>query len=83
MGSIRDMAIITVDIEVLNTQQLILNRKGRFFHWVATKFKSDQDLTRLIEKKIAEELVNGLRENLDLKFKQEGIAANLKISVRG
>lgn len=75
------MARITVHIEVLNTAELIKNRKGKFFHWVATKFKTDQDLTKVIERKISQELVTSLRENLDLKFKQEGIAANLKISV--
>ena len=47
-----------------------------------TKFRSNQDLTKVIEKRISEELVSALRENLDLKLKQEGIAANLKISVR-
>ena len=77
------MARITVDIKVLNTSELIRNRKGKFFHWMATKFKSDQDLTKVIEKRISDELVAGLREELDLKFRQEGIAANLKISVRG
>lgn len=77
------MARITVDIEVLNTAELIRNRKGKFFHWVATKFKSHQDLTKVIEKKISEELVSVLRENLNNRFKKEGIAANLRISVRG
>ena len=76
------MARITVDIEVLNAAELIRNRKGKFFHWVATKFRSKQDLTKVIEKRISEELVSALRENLDLKLKEEGIAANLKISVR-
>ena len=77
------MTRITVDIEVLNTTELIRNRKGKFFHWVASRFKTDKDLTKAVEKKISQELIAGLRENLDQRFKQEGITANLKISVRG
>ena len=75
------MAKITVNIEVLNTSEIIQNRKGKVFHWLARRIKSPDALRRAIEKRILKEVINGIKVNLDQRFKEEGIAARLKISM--
>lgn len=75
------MAKIMVNIEVLNTSEIIQRRKGKFFHWLARRIKSPDELRRAIEKKISKEVINGIKVSLDQRFKEEGIAAKLKISI--
>lgn len=75
------MAKIMVNIEVLNTSEIIQRRKGKIFHWLARRIKSPDELRRAIEKKISKEVIDGIKVSLDQRFKEEGIAARLKISM--
>jgi len=75
------MAKIMVNIEVLNTSEIIQRRKGKIFHWLASRIKSPDELRMAIEKKISKEVINGIKVSLDQRFKEEGIAAKLKISI--
>ena len=75
------MTKIMVNIEVLNTSEIIQSKKGKIFHWLAHRIKSPDALRQAVEKRISKEVINGIKISLDQKFKEEGIAARLKISM--
>lgn len=76
------MAQVLIEIDVLNSSEIIKEKKGRFLNWVASVFYSDEDLKKKVEEKICRELVKELRKNMDQGFQQEGISAKLKISAK-
>ncbi len=75
------MARISVQIDVLNAQEVVENKKGKAIKWIASVFLSEAALKKKIEDKICQEIIKSLRENLDKSLKEEGVAANLTISV--
>ena len=75
------MSKIMVNIEVLNTSEIIQTRKGKVFHWLAQRIKSPDALRSAIEKRISRDVINGIKVSLDQRFKEEGIAGRLKISM--
>jgi len=76
------MATITITVDVLNAHEVVSIHKGRLVGWLASRFKSEAYLKGEIEKLIAEELVTGIRSQLNDRLQEEGVAANLKISVK-
>jgi hypothetical protein len=75
------MAKITIQIDVLNSKEIVKEKKGRLLGLFASIFMKEEDLKRKIEEKISEDIINGLKETLDKRFKEEGVAASLRISV--
>jgi hypothetical protein len=75
------MAKITIQLDVLNSKEIVRNRKGKLVGFVASIFMKEEDLKRKIEEKITEDIVRGLKETLHQRLKEEGVAASLKISV--
>lgn len=76
------MATITIKLDVKNVNEVVESRKGRFATWVARKMKGEGFLKEKVEELICEEVVTGLRKQLDRRFKEEGILASFKVSVR-
>lgn len=75
------MATIKVQFEVLNPKEIVKEKKGRLIGLFASIFMKEEDLKKKIEAKITEDIINGLKDTLDKRFKEEGVAANLKISI--
>ena len=75
------MATITIQLNVKNVNEVVKDRKGAIMTWLASKMKGEAYLKERVEELICEEVVTGLRAQMDRRFKEEGIAASLKISV--
>lgn len=75
------MATITIKLDVKNVKEVVESKKGRFATWMARKMKGDEFLKEKVEEVICEEVVTGLRKQLDLRFKEEGILASFKVKV--
>jgi len=76
------MPEIVVKIDVLNAPEIIRARKGKALYWLAHQIKGPENLKMLVEEHILKEVVSGLRNQLDERFQEEGILANLKISIQ-
>ena len=74
------MAKVLIEIDVLNSHEIIKEKKGKFTNWFASLIYSEEDLKKKVEEKICKEIVKSLRENLDKGFQEEGVAARLRIS---
>lgn len=74
------MAQVLIEIDVLNAQEIIKQKKGKFTTWVASIFYNEADLKKKVEEKICKELIKSLKENLNKGFEEEGVAAKLRIS---
>ena len=76
------MAEISISIDVINSSQVVSKKKGKLISWLATQVTNPEGLKRAVEKKICQEIVESIRHHLDVRLKEEGIAANLKINVK-
>ena len=74
------MAKVLIEIDVLNSKEVIQAQKGKFKTWFASLIYSEENLKRKVEEKICAEIVQSLRENLDKGFEEQGVAAKIKIS---
>lgn len=74
------MAKVLIEIDVLNTHDIIKKKKGRFAHWFASVIYKEADLKKKVEEKICKEVIQSLKENLDKGFQEEGVVAKLRIS---
>ena len=75
------MARITLQLDVKNVSEIVQDRKGKIVSWVAHQIKGEAALKEEIEKMICDEIVTGLRSQLDARFKDEGILASLRVRV--
>ena len=75
------MPKIVVQFDVLNSEEIVNTRKGKLVAWLATRMKGGDSLKKLVEQRVCEEVISGIRTNLDESFRQEGIAARLRIHV--
>jgi len=74
------MAHINILIEVLNPEELIKHRKGKFIGSLISTSLSHESLKKKVEKEVCKKVIKELKNNLDKAFKKEGVAAHLKIS---
>ena len=77
------MPKIVVSFDVLNSNDIIHNKKGKLVGWLASRTKSRESLKILVEQQVTDEVVKGIKNNLNKAFKEEGIVARLNISVEG
>lgn len=75
------MASIKVQFDVLNPREIVKEKKGRLVGLFASIFMKEEDIKKKIEAKITEDIISGLKDSLDKRFKEEGVMANLKISI--
>ena len=75
------MARIYVEIDVLNSSDVIKKKKGVFIGAMASLFMHEGDLKAKIEQVICTEIVNSLRTELNRKLTEEGVTAKLHIEV--
>jgi hypothetical protein len=75
------MPKIIVHFDVLNSEEIVNTRKGKLVGWLASRMKGGGSLKKLVEQRVCEEVVAGIRTNLDENFREEGIAARLRITV--
>lgn len=74
------MAQVLIEIDVLNANEVIKEKKGKFTNWIASLIYNEQDLKKKVEEKICKELIKSLKENLNKGLEAEGVAAKLRIS---
>lgn len=74
------MAKVLIEIDVINTHDIIKKKKGKFTHWFASLIYKEADLKKKVEEEICKEVVQSLKQNLDKGFQEEGITAKLRIS---
>ncbi len=74
------MAKISIELDVLNSSEIVSKKKGALLGSLASLSLSEKRLKRKVEQEICKEIVNKLRENLDQVFKDEGITAHLRIT---
>ena len=74
------MAQVLIEIDVLNANEVIKEKKGRFTNWIASLFYNEKDLKKKVEEEICKELIKSLKENLNKGLEEEGVAAKLRIS---
>jgi hypothetical protein len=75
------MPKIVVSFDILNPNEIVNSKKGKLVGWLASRMKRGDSLKKLVEQRVCEEVVTGIKRNLDKSFKEEGIAARLKIVV--
>jgi hypothetical protein len=76
------MARIYVEIDVLNSSDVVKKKKGVFLGAMASLFMHEEDLKAKIEQVICAEVVNKLRAELNKKLIEEGVTAKLHIEVK-
>lgn len=76
------MAKVLIEIDVLNSAEILKERKGKFVNWAASILYNEEDIKKKIEKKICQKIVQELRMNLDQGFLKEGVSAKVKISAK-
>ncbi|MEM7550427.1 MAG: hypothetical protein AAF363_12165 [Bacteroidota bacterium] len=77
------MPKIVVSFDVLNSSDIINNKKGRLVGWLASRTKSRESLKTIVEQQVTDEVVRGIKSNLNRAFQEEGIVARLNIEVEG
>ncbi|CAN5263828.1 hypothetical protein BH23BAC1_BH23BAC1_33650 [soil metagenome] len=75
------MAIISVQIEVLNPKELIGKKKGKFIRILASMFMNEKALKKKVDEQVVNEILTSLKENLEAGLSSEGVKANLNFSV--
>jgi hypothetical protein len=75
------MAVIKINIEVLNAKELVKREKGKFTGFIAGLVMSDELLRKNVEEKVCLEIVKKLKETLEPGLQSEGIKANTSFSV--
>ncbi len=74
------MAKISIQLDVLNSAEIVGKKKGRLMGSLAAFSLSEKKLKRKVEEEICQEIVAKLRENLKQVFEEEGILARLRIT---
>ena len=77
------MAEISIDIEVLNPEEVVKHQKGKFIGSLITKSMSHASLKKKVEKEVCKRVIAELKAHIDEAFKEEGISAHLKITTNG
>ncbi|MGI9542684.1 MAG: hypothetical protein ACR2MX_05450 [Cyclobacteriaceae bacterium] len=77
------MAEISIAIDVLNPEEVVKHQKGKFIGSLLTTSMSHATLKKKVEKEVCKRVIAELKEHLDEAFKNEGIAAHLKITTNG
>ncbi|MFN3403077.1 MAG: hypothetical protein ACK40G_03210 [Cytophagaceae bacterium] len=75
------MAVIKIELDVINSQQIVETKKGTVAGVLADVLISNKKLKRKIEKKIAVKLASQLKDKIQEGLEKEGVNANLKFSV--
>ena len=73
------MAKIIIHLDVLNSAEIVSNKKGRLMGSLAAISLSEDKLKTKVEKEVCRRIVANLKDNLDRVFEEEGINARLRI----
>jgi hypothetical protein len=76
------MPIISVQIEVLNSKELVEKKKGKIAKWAASIFIGDKKIKKKVEEQVCAEVVKTLQNTLKAKLREEGVDAKINISVK-
>lgn len=76
------MAHIKLEIEVKNPDEVIANHKGRWMGLV-TVFMKKEKKKAIVEKTIYEEVLEKLKNELDEKLLEEGVKAEISLTIEG
>jgi hypothetical protein len=77
------MTTINITFDVLNSGQIVKQRKGLLASLFTTFFLSDEKVKEMVEQKMTEEMIKVLEKNLKEGFIKEGVQAKFKITVNG
>lgn len=75
------MKEISIKFEVLNPKEVVGKKKGKWVKLFASVFMNELKLKQKVEEQVCSEIVNSLKENLTSSLKNEGVEANVSISI--
>jgi hypothetical protein len=74
------MTTITISIDVFNPHEIVKTKKGFFAGLLTKLFVSEKRLKEEVEKKIAEKIVQEMRNKLNEELSKEGVIAKIRYS---
>lgn len=75
------MKEISIQFEVLNPKEVVGKKKGKWVKFFASVFMNELKLKQKVEEQVCSEIVNSLKENLTTSLKNEGVEANISITI--
>jgi hypothetical protein len=72
---------LIIDIEIKNIFEIVKKRKGRISAFIAKYFVREEFVRKEVEQRILQEIKKGLESNLLIKLQQEGIRADVVVSI--